>query len=208
MNYGTHKDILLSDKASEPLTSQDQSKLLIFTLLMLPTIPLMLSGVIPTILLTFGIYMMKKSQDFSHVEVAVKNFKRYTYLIVLIGLFVFFNYLIDYLKKDGWYRSTENIWIGFWTVVLAISYSFIVDYLFLKPLKAHSDWVRINGIFSSKIKDDDKNIQSELNIIKGEKLKQFSVADELLKWAKLKEDGHITEAEFNEARAKLLNRNN
>jgi hypothetical protein len=30
------------------------------------------------------------------------------------------------------------------------------------------------------------------------------VADELLKWAKLKEDGHITEAEFNEAREKLL----
>jgi hypothetical protein len=37
-----------------------------------------------------------------------------------------------------------------------------------------------------------------------EKLKQFSVADELSKWAKLKEDGHITEEEFDEARKSLL----
>ena len=42
--------------------------------------------------------------------------------------------------------------------------------------------------------------------IKGEKLKQYSVADELIKWAKLKEDGHISEEEFNEARKKLLKR--
>ena len=33
---------------------------------------------------------------------------------------------------------------------------------------------------------------------------QVSVADELLKWAKLKEDGHISEEEFQEARDKLL----
>ncbi len=46
-----------------------------------------------------------------------------------------------------------------------------------------------------------------IDIIKSEKLKQYSVADELLKWAKLKEDGHITEEEFNEARKKLLKQN-
>ena len=46
--------------------------------------------------------------------------------------------------------------------------------------------------------------ETEMNIIKSEKLKQFSVADELSKWAKLKEDGHITEEEFDEARKSLL----
>jgi hypothetical protein len=63
-------------------------------------------------------------------------------------------------------------------------------------------------MFSIKPKSDDgsKN-QSEVNIIKGEKLKQYSVADELTKWAKLKEDGHISEDEFTEARTKLLKRN-
>jgi hypothetical protein len=46
--------------------------------------------------------------------------------------------------------------------------------------------------------------EPKMDIIKSEKLKQFSVADELSKWAKLKEDGHITEEEFDEARKSLL----
>jgi len=46
---------------------------------------------------------------------------------------------------------------------------------------------------------------SSSSIIKSENLKNYSVADELLKWAQLKEDGHITEEEFNEARRKILN---
>ena len=46
--------------------------------------------------------------------------------------------------------------------------------------------------------------EEKMDIIKSEKLKQYSVADELLKWAKLKEDGHITEEEFDEARKSLL----
>ena len=33
---------------------------------------------------------------------------------------------------------------------------------------------------------------------------QYSVADELMKWGKLKEEGHISEDEFNQAKAKLL----
>lgn len=45
---------------------------------------------------------------------------------------------------------------------------------------------------------------SEVSIIKGKNFKSYSVADELLKWAKLKEEGHITEGQFNEARNKLL----
>ncbi len=45
---------------------------------------------------------------------------------------------------------------------------------------------------------------AEMDIMKSEKLKHYSVADELTKWAKLKEDGHITEEEFNAARTKLL----
>lgn len=210
MSNGTHKDIVLGDKYSEPLTSEDQSKLLIFALLMLPTIPLMLAGVIPIVLLAFGIYMMRKSQDFSHIEVAVKNFKRFTYLVALIGVAVFIDNFIDYLKKDsGWYYSSieDNMWYGFWTLVSAIAYSFIVEHLFLKPLSKHRDWVAENGIFSFKSSLLIQNKEKELDIIKGEKLKQFSVADELLKWAKLKEDGHITDEEFKQAREKLLKKN-
>ncbi len=46
---------------------------------------------------------------------------------------------------------------------------------------------------SDTIQDDDRT--------------QGSVADELLKWVKLKEDGHISEEEFSEERDKLLKKN-
>jgi hypothetical protein len=75
-------------------------------------------------------------------------------------------------------------------------------------MNTHSEWVEKNGIFSSKRKSSTSEPEpSDVDIIKGEKLKQYSVADELIKWAKLKEDGHISEDEFNKARAKLLKRN-
>jgi Sec-independent protein translocase protein TatA len=66
----------------------------------------------------------------------------------------------------------------------------------------------IKSLSTLKTKLDIKKstTESEMNIIKGEKLKQYSVADELMKWGKLKEEGHISEDEFNQAKAKLLNR--
>lgn len=63
-----------------------------------------------------------------------------------------------------------------------------------------------NGIFSSKVKVVPIPTAPNLDIIQGEKLRSYSVADELLKWARLKEEGHISEEEYNEARKKLLKR--
>ena len=66
----------------------------------------------------------------------------------------------------------------------------------------------MNGIFSTKpkvSKSPDK--KSEVNTIKGENIKSNSVADELLKWVKMKEDGHISKEEYNDARKKLLQMN-
>ena len=88
---------------------------------------------------------------------------------------------------------------------ISIAYLKAVNNLFYSPLKRHSEWVAVNGIFSGKSKADIKSAtESEMDIIKAEKLKQYSVADELMKWGKLKEEGHISEDEFNQAKAKLL----
>ena len=59
----------------------------------------------------------------------------------------------------------------------------------------------------NKTKDLKNQIQESkqgLNIIKTEKFKSYSVADELTKWADLKEKGLVTVEEFNEAKKKLL----
>ncbi|MBA4060164.1 MAG: hypothetical protein C0470_07285 [Verminephrobacter sp.] len=72
-------------------------------------------------------------------------------------------------------------------------------------MRNHQGWIVENGIFSSRSKVSlTPSATLDIDIIKGERLKNYSVADELLKWAKLKEDGHISEQEFNEARTKLL----
>lgn len=195
---------------NKPMSSSDQGKLLIFSLLMAPSI-IFLFGIIPAIFLVFGIYLMKKNQDFSNIDTAVKNFKGYTWL-ALLGCSISSVYWGNkYLNVEDscyydWYYDDE-FFVSLIFTGIAFAYLIVVQVLFYSPLKNHSEWVAVNGIFSTKTKSSkDSSIQAEVDIIKGEKLKQYSVADELIKWAKLKEDGHITEEEYNDARKKLLKR--
>lgn len=197
---------------NQSLNSSDQSKILIFTLLLVPSVVFGV-GAIPVLFLGFGMFMMKKHEDFSHIETAVRNFKGYVTLVlvgcVLIALYLGSTYgNPDHTSSYGrWYKKEAFIAFTIFTVI-AMAYLIFVKILFFNPLKSHSEWVEVNGIFSSKQKTlKQPGVDSEVDIIKGEKLKSYSVADELLKWAKLKEDGHISEDEFNDARKKLLQRN-
>ena len=154
---------------------------------------------------------MKKNQDFSSVDTAVKNFKGYTWLAII-------GWALSSIYSGGKYFGAEErhyydyydqqFFVSLIFTGIALSYLIAVQFLFYAPMNRHREWVEVNGIFSTKSKsyNDSKN-KSVVDIIKGEKLKQYSVADELTKWAKLKEDGYISEEEFNEARAKLLKRN-
>ncbi len=189
------------------MSSGDQSKLLIFSLLFAPSIVLLV-GVIPAIFLGFGIYMMKKNQDFSSIDTAVKNFKGFTW-IAFIGCALSSVYwgIKYFTPEQSWYYDDE--FFGSLTFAgISFAYLIMIQVLFYSPLNRHREWVEVNGIFSTKPKSDKASkSHSEVDIIKGEKLKQYSVADELTKWANLKENGHISEEEFHEARAKLLKRN-
>lgn len=180
----------------QPLTSVDQSKIMIFFLLLLPSFFL---GVVPVLFLGFGLFMMKKNSDFSHIETAVRNCKFYIVILFIIAIFAIYFSLYKSEKENGWH-------LIYWAVAAAIAFFYftIINILFLNPLQSHKKWIVKNGIFSSKPKKSMNG--ADIDIIRGEKLRSFSVADELIKWAKLKEDGHITEEEFNEARKKLLQR--
>lgn len=150
----------------------------------------------------YGIFMMKKNKDFSHIETATQFFKYYIY-ILLSGCVLFALYYATTLGAYERYdRKLSECIASASLSLIAIFYIIAVNTLFLKPLHTHSKWIEQNGIFSgSAKKTPETNI---VDIIKGERLRTFSVADELIKWAKLKEDGHITEQEFIEARKKLL----
>ena len=175
----------------QPLDRNDHLKLLIFALLLVPTLVLVV-GIIPAVFLAFGLYLMKNNQDFSSVDTAVKVVKGYLWLIAIGSLLLGIIFVVGG-DSDGWL----GVLLG---PSIAIAYLKATQMLFYDPLKNHREWVEVNGVFSTITKSAD------IEIIKGEKLRQYSVADELLKWAKLKEDGHISEDEFNKARAKLLKR--
>lgn len=207
---------------NQPLSSNDQGKILIFSLLLAPTVVLGV-GVIPALFIGFGIFMLKKHEDFSHIETAVRNAKGYLVLLsvgcILAAIYWLNTYgNPDHMSRSFNYTTMEATWDLYWmrdgefiisSILSSIAFAYLIllHHLFFKPLKSHSEWVEKNGIFSSKPKSlNTENNTSKVDIIKGDMLKQYSVADELLKWVKLKEDGHITEAEFNEARDKLLKR--
>ncbi|MGO2501463.1 MAG: SHOCT domain-containing protein [Lactococcus cremoris] len=197
---------------NQPLNSSDQSKILIFALLLAPSVVFGV-GAIPALFIGFGVFMLKKHEDFSHVQTAARNSKAYISLLLTgcILAAVYFGSTYgnpDHTSSYGrWYNEDEFI-VSLVFSGIALTYIILINILFLKPLVSHSEWVEKNGIFSSRSKSAiSEPKHSDVDIIKGEKLKQYSVADELTKWAKLKEDGHISESEFNEARAKLLRRN-
>lgn len=106
-------------------------------------------------------------------------------------------YELARLKSEIIFYSTISL--------IALAYIFAINYLFLTPLRRHKEWVEVNGIFSTKPKvSSNSEIKTDRNIIKSEKYKSYSVADELIKWAKLKEDGHITDEQFQEFKDNLL----
>lgn len=89
--------------------------------------------------------------------------------------------------------------------LIPLIYIFVMQGLFLEPLRANKEWIaRKVSVFLGR---SSLGSAGGIDIIKGERLRSFSVADELIKWAKLKTDGHITENEFSDARRKLLERN-
>ena len=209
---------------NQPLDSNDQGKLLIFSMLMALSV-VFLYGVIPTIFLAFGIYMMKKNQDFSSIDAAVKNFRGYVWLSLIVGLGVSFYWWDGWMFcKSEWATIRDQARVcddsfqyslnSLLAPAIPIIYLFAVNNLFYSPLKKHSEWVAVNGMFSKKPKSATKPpTEPEVYVIKAEKLKTTkdkdtgaidSKADELLKWNELLEKGAITQEEYDKAKRDLL----
>ncbi|WP_339519669.1 SHOCT domain-containing protein [Pseudomonas proteolytica] len=187
--------------SNTPLSSTDHSKILFFILLMLPPTGFFV-GILPAVFLLFGVFMMKKNHDFSHVDTAVRNTKCYIYALIAIAVCGAAWAATTLGAEDRYDRMGEQFILLSATAIVAFVYVLFVDKLFYEPLIEHSEWVLDNGIFSNRTRNTPK--KSEIDIIKGEHLRSFSVADELIKWVKLKEDGHVSEQEYDNARKKLL----
>ena len=137
-------------------------------------------GLIPAIFLAFGIFMMKKNEDFSSVETTAKQFKGYVWL-GLIGCLIGSLYNIyQYAHDESYLREYAFKDAVAFLVACAVPLAYLafVDLLFLLPLRAGSEWIPYNGIFSKNSKPPTHlnininiNINSEIDIIKGERQK-------------------------------------
>lgn len=166
-------------------------------------------GLIPIILIVFGIYMMKKNNDFSHVETAIINVNRYIYTCVAVAICVSLYYAYESLVIDSsfslGYGYGQMSAIAALVATIAGFYIVIIKKFFLLPLAAHAEWVEYNGIFSNKPRTaSTKSKSSSVSMIKKDKEVLLSDADELIKWIKFKEDGHISEQEFQSVKEKIL----
>jgi hypothetical protein len=182
---------------NKPLNSSEHGKIAIFILLLAPSI-LFVVGIVPAIFLVFGLYMMRKNQDFSSIETAVKYVNGYCGLLAL-------GWLLFVLFDIGRIRQFNNFPLLILLTIVPLTYLVFVHFLFLSPLKKHSDWVTVNDIFSNKERVLLQNKSApKVEVFHGNNPQQHSVADELMKLIKLKEGGHITDDEYTAAKRRFF----
>ena len=80
---------------------------------------------------------------------------------------------------------------------------FLSDILYFNIIKRHEKWILNNGIFAD-YKGEKSFIEKTTEKIQTIQKESTNTADELLKWAELKEKGLVTDEEFQKAKEKIL----
>lgn len=175
----------------EPLSSGEHAKVFTFFIHLAPSVFLFF-GIIPAIFIFFGIFLMKKGNRFSSIEVSVNMFK---------GVFwLFISFLVAGVVFVGDIESEALIIL----VGISLSYIISVHHLFLSPLKRHSEWVSENGIFTTQERSYSDSWGMHA-FFKKEDREVYNV-DELERLSKLKKDGDISEDEFERIKKNIIYR--
>ena len=185
---------------NEPLTNSDYSKLLLYIFLLAPSLLYYFSGVIPAVYLAFGVFMMHKNKDFTFIDIAMKRYKFYCYVLsAALALYAIAS--LTGLTGKSRFRSEDDFFIYIFLALVPLASIKITNFLFYKPLFSHSEWVSVRGVFSTKETILTSQIESNTS---SQFVKSTSIASELEKLSKLKSDGHISEEEFINAKNKIL----
>ena len=201
---------------SEPLSAGEHLALLIFCLLCLALcFGYWFGGFIPAVLLGYGYVMMRINGDFAHVDVTVKYTKLYFNVLMRVSIaaaFLSFLWLLGMSFSES--EQTSNGALDAMLVFVGVSILMVilqgcllaVQHFYHAPLLRHKEWVETHGAFSrkSKKRKQRSTTQAEADISENAARKQYSVADELSKWANLRDEGVVSDADFERARSKLL----
>jgi hypothetical protein len=206
---------------NQPLTSGQQTTVLIFILLMIPAV-LFAVGLIPAILLGWGVHMAKRNQDFSHIESAWIAVRWYLYLFAIASLITVLSVELSSYSPFGEWESIATLLIPA-TPFIALLFT---REMFYSPLQEHHGWVIQHGIFTNQNTPGKKTgLQSRnfFDTLFGRQRQRHntdvtteqavktsasneSIADELKKWAELRDTNAISEDDYHQAKQSLLQR--
>lgn len=190
---------IMINEANKPINATNHGKLLVFLLFLILS-SFAFVGVVPLIFLIYFAIQFNRYKDFSYIEVSAKFMRIYIHVIASIGISIaLFNFITSSYGKDGYFAAA-----CFGSVAWGVGL-YMVNNFFLNPLRMHSKWVELHGIFGTP-RNEVKSIEAKQGVIKTTDSKYYSIADELLKCAALKEAGHISDQEFVELRAKILSK--
>ena len=165
-------------------------------------------GIIPIIICLGLIFIIKKDKSIKSLESGKKIFLGYLILlgfILSISCFVVAQDYAEYSSSERYLRYARNYNIlGLIVVPLGAYLIYLIsNILFFNIIKRHEEWIINNGIFAD-FKDEKSFIEKTTEKIQIIQKESTNTADELLKWAELKEKGLITDEEFQKAKEKIL----
>lgn len=196
---------------------------------MAPTVVLLV-GIIPTALLLYGIVMTIWRSDFTQLQLAVRNCNILlvgTSLIVTVYLavssvgFGYWQYrwanpsmLVEnkILTEPEWFEFLMSSLISISIIIGCVFYKAIIKRLFLIPMTEHQDWLlnikeRLLSLRMPTFKQKPKKIGDRgLRVVIDKPLPSEKVIEDIARWEKLRDEGRITEEEFEEIRIKVLQR--
>jgi hypothetical protein len=170
-------------------------------------------GIIPVLIMTVGAVLAIKSGDAKNLRVTARFVQIIAILGALICGFITLSKQDD-VEKAATRMQADNSNFGarfdlhssenqrnlFMACAGGIgSVALIIEFLWIGPLTRQLPVWRA-------ARSHKKTTAKKSRIIGRDSLTPYSIADELLKWNKLREDGLITEDEYQEARMNLLNR--
>ena len=164
-------------------------------------------GIIPIIICLGLIFIIKKDKSIKSLESGKKIFLGYLILLGFILSISCFVVAQDYAEytSERYLRYARNYNIlGLIVVPLGAYLIYLIsNILFFNIIKKHEEWIINNGIFTD-FKGEKSFIEKTTEKIQTIQKESTNTADELLKWAELKEKGLITDEEFQKAKEKIL----
>ena len=164
-------------------------------------------GIIPIIICLGLIFIIKKDKSIKSLESGKKIFLGYLILLGFILSISCFVVAQDYAEysSERYLRYARNYYIlGLIVIPLGVNLIYLIsNILFFNIIKKHEEWIINNGIFAD-FKDEKSFIEKTTEKMQTIQKESTNTADELLKWAELKEKGLITDEEFQKAKEKIL----